>query len=337
MVKAKKFILAHHFDGAPRSDNFELQEEELPALKEGEFLAEGLFFSVDPYMRPYSVSLVNEGTLMIGSQVAKVIESKNSEYEVGTLVIGYFGWRNLTVVDPKVVPTAMRNYMFKLPDIGGLSPSLGLGALGMPGNTAYFGFLEICQPKPGDVVVVSGAAGAVGSLVGQIAKIKGCHVIGFAGEDDKVKWLVEELGFDKAYNYKTVDVDKCLKEAAPEGIDCYFDNVGGLFSSTVRGHMKDFGRISVCGAISVYNDKPSNPTMIPSVEPNLLFKQVKMEGFLVHRWMDRWEEGIGAMAKWMMEGKIKIRETFTEGFEKMPEAFMGMMTGKNTGKALIKA
>merc|ERR1711928_190468 len=235
-------------------------------------------------MRPYSASLVYEGTIMIGSQVAKVVESKSSEYPVGTLVVGYFGWRNMTVVDPAEVPTLMKGFMQKLPDLGGLSPSLGLGALGMPGNTAFFGFLEICQPKPGDVVVVSGAAGAVGSIVGQIAKIKGCTVIGFAGSDDKVKWLVEELGFDKAYN-----------------------------------------------------DNPANPTMTPVVEPNMVFKQLKMEGFLVHRWVDRWLEGITSIIKWMFEGKIKVRETYTEGFEKMPEAFMGMMTGANTGKALIKA
>jgi len=334
---AKKFLLARHFDGAPRKDNFQLVEEELPALEQGEFLAEGMFFSVDPYMRPYSKSLVNEGTTMIGGQVAKVIETKNSKYPVGTLVVGYLGWRNKTVVNPNTPPTMMKGYTSILPDMGGLSPSLGLGALGMPGLTAYFGFLEICQPKAGDVVVVSGAAGAVGSLVGQIAKIKGCYVIGFAGEDDKVKWLVDELGFDKAYNYKTADWDASLKEAAPNGVNCYFDNVGGQFSSTVRNHMKDFGRISVCGAISVYNDDPVNPTVSPCVEPSFVFKQLKMEGFLVHRWVDRFMEGTLAMGKWMSEGKIKVRETYTEGFEKMPEAFMGMMTGKNTGKAIIKA
>jgi len=270
-----------------------------------EFLAEGLYFSVDPYMRPYSASLVNEGTIMIGSQVAKVVESKSSEYPVGTLVVGYFGWRNMTVVDPAEVPTLMKGFMQKLPDLGGLSPSLGLGALGMPGNTAFFGFLEICQPKPGDVVVVSGAAGAVGSIVGQIAKIKGCTVIGFAGSDDKVKWLVEELGFDKAYNYKTADWDASLKEAAPNGVDCYFDNVGGSLSATIRNHMKDFGRISVCGAIAAYNDNPANPTMTPVVEPNMVFKQLKMEGFLVHRWVDRWLEGITSIIKWMFEVKYR--------------------------------
>lgn len=337
MVKAKVFLLAHHFDGAPKTDNFQLTEEEIPELRDGEFLAEGVFFSVDPYMRPYSRMIVNEGSVMIGSQVAKVIATKNDEYPEGTHVIGYWGWRNLTVVDPSRQTMSMMGAIQKLPDLGGLSPSLGLGAIGMPGNTAYFGFLEICQPKPGDVVVISGAAGAVGSLVGQIAKIKGCYVIGFAGHDDKVKWLVEELGFDKAYNYKTADWTASLKEAAPNGVDCYFDNVGGPFSSTVRNHMKDFGRISVCGAISVYNDDPFNPTVAPCAEPNFVFKQIKMEGFLVSRWIDRWQEGLTAMAQWISEGKIKVRETYTEGFEKMPEAFMGMMTGTNTGKAIIKA
>lgn len=253
---------------------------------------------------------------------------------MGTRLVGYWGWSTHSVVNPNNVATGMIGSFTHFPDIGNLSPSLGLGAIGMPGNTAYFGFLEICQPKEGDVVVVTGAAGAVGSLVGQIAKIKGCHVIGFAGSDDKVKWLVDEVGFDKAYNYKTADWDKCLKEAAPNGVDCYFDNVGGLLSTTIRNNMKDFGRISVCGSISTYNDK--TPTMAPACEAAFVFKQLKMEGFLVGRWKSRWMEGLSQMTKWIQEGKIKVKETYTEGFEQMPQAFIDMLNGVNVGKAIIK-
>jgi len=272
---------------------------------------------------------------MVGGQVAKVIQSKNERYPLGTQLVGYFGWRTHTIVNPDNTTADMTGQLTVLPDIGDLSPSLGLGALGMPGNSAYFGFLEICQPKPKDVVVVSGAAGAVGSMVGQIAKIKGCHVIGFAGTDDKVNWLLEDLGFDNAYNYKTANWKQSLMEAAPKGIDCYFDNVGGKFSTAVRSHMKHYGRISVCGAISMYND--TSPTLAPCIEPSLIFKQLRMEGFLVQRWLDRHQEGTNQMAQWVKEGKIKVRETYTEGFENMPQAFIDMLAGSNTGKAVIKA
>ncbi|KAK2708755.1 hypothetical protein QYM36_014381, partial [Artemia franciscana] len=258
-MKTKQFIFVRHFVGEPKLEDFELVEEELPPLKDKEILCEALYLSVDPYMRPYSRDR-QPGTTMIGSQVAKVIESKHSDYPVGELLVGYFGWRLHTIKNPDVQATGMFDAIFKLPNLGGLSPSVGLGAVGMPGNTAYFGFLEICQPKPGETVVVNGAAGAVGSLVGQIAKIKGCKVIGYAGSDDKIKWL-QELGFDHAFNYKKVNIRKSLKEAAPNGVDCYFDNVGGLFSSEVLNHMNTFGRVSVCGAISVYNDDPKNPTL----------------------------------------------------------------------------
>jgi prostaglandin reductase 1 len=221
-----------------------------------------------------------------------------------------------------------------LPDFGSQSYSLAVGACGMPGNTAYFGFLEICQPKEGETVVVTAAAGAVGSLVGQIAKIKGCKVIGFAGSDEKCQWLEKELGFDKAINYKSKDLAKALKEAAPKGVDCYFDNVGGELSSIIIHQMRPYGRISVCGAISGYNDQQ---IMVPAPQSMFIWSQLKMEGFLVYRWSDRWLEGITQMLSWIGEGKIKIEETYTEGFENMPQAFIDMLNGKNTGKAVVKA
>ena len=220
-----------------------------------------------------------------------------------------------------------------LPDFEGLPISLGDGCLGMPGNTAYFGFLEICQPKAGETVVVTGAAGAVGSLVGQIAKIKGCRVIGFAGSDEKCAWLEQELGFDKAINYKKGDQAQQLKEAAPKGVDCYFDNVGGDLSSMIITQMNLFGRISCCGAISEYNDVV---IQVPAPQKSFVFNQLKMEGFIVSRWSERWMEGITQMLQWVQEGKIKYHETITIGFENQPKAFIDMLRGKNTGKALVK-
>ena len=203
----------------------------------------------------------------------------------------------------------------------------------MPGNTAYFGLLEICQPKAGETVVVTGAAGAVGSLVGQIAKYKGCKVIGFAGSDDKCKWLEDELGFDKAINYKVGDLSKLLKEAAPKGVDCYFDNVGGEISATILEQMNLHGRISVCGAISGYNDQE---VQVPAPQKFFVFQQLKMEGFIVSKWSNRWIEGIQEVAKMIQSGNVKYHETITLGFEKMPQAFIEMLRGKNSGKAVVK-
>lgn len=206
----------------------------------------------------------------------------------------------------------------------------------MPGATAYFGFLEICKPKAGETVVVTGAAGAVGSLVGQIAKIKGCTVIGFAGSDDKVQWLEKELGFNKALNYKTVDVAKALKEAAPKGVDCYFDNVGGEISSIIISQMNEFGRVSVCGSISAYNEDPTKMPKATILQPSLVFKQLKIEGFIVWRWHDRWFEALSQLTEWIKDGKIIAKEHVTEGFDKVYDAFVGMLAGENHGKAVVK-
>nr|CAD7446514.1 unnamed protein product [Timema bartmani] len=206
---------------------------------------------------------------------------------------------------------------------------------------AYFGFLEICKPKPGEVVVVSGAAGAVGSIVGQIAKIKGCKVIGFTGSDDKAKWLVEELGFDAAYNYKTKDIAEALEEAAPEGVDCYFDNVGGSQSIAVIQKMNSFGRISVCGALSYFNSSSApevnNTSMkTPSIQLSVLTNQLKMEGFMVGRWNDQWLDGLKQLVQWTTEGKLKYHETVTEGFKNTPKALIQMLKGESLGKAVVK-
>ncbi|KAJ6640884.1 Prostaglandin reductase 1, partial [Pseudolycoriella hygida] len=333
MVVAKKYIYVERFVGEPKLSDFKLVEEELPPLKENEVLAEALFLSVDPYMRAY-VDRLQIGQVMIGGQVAKVLDSKHPNYKVGDNIFGQFGWRTHTVFNPSSDVFLLPPYV--LPSFGDLPLSLGIGALGMPGNTAYFGFLEICEPKAGETVVVSGAAGAVGSLVGQIAKIKGCTVIGIAGSDDKCNWLKTELGFDHVINYKTEDIAKALRIAAPEGVDCYFDNVGGEMSSIVLQQMRLFGRISCCGSISCYNFDANERPKVPLVQPSMVFSQLKMEGFIVNRWNNRWMEGIRQMLKWIKEGQLKYNETTTDGFENIPTAFIEMLQGKNTGKAVIK-
>lgn len=262
-----------------------------------------------------------------------ILESKNPKFPAGSPYFGQFGWSSHTILNPEKIQKERPQDCYVLPDFGKHPKSLGLGALGMPGNTAYFGFLEVCHPKRNETVVITGAAGAVGTLVGQIAKIKGCRVIGFAGSDDKCRWLENEYGFDKAINYKTENLHKQLKEASPKGIDCYFDNVGGEISSMIFNQMNMNGRISVCGAISTYN---TGLPKVPAPQPMFVLKTLTMQGFIVWAWNQRWMEGIDQMLKWIDEGKIKYHETVTDGFENIPQAFIDMMEGKNYGKAIVK-
>lgn len=266
--------------------------------------------------------------------MCSVIESKNVKLAVGTNVLSNFGWRTHTIYN--TAEETGKRELSVLPDFGDRPLSLGLGCLGMPGNTAYFGFLDICKPKEGEVVVVTGAAGAVGSIVGQIAKIKGCKVIGFAGSNDKCDWLRNELGFDHAINYKSANVAEELRKAAPDGVDCYFDNVGGELSSMILKQMRDFGRISVCGSISSYNTPIAEWPKVPILQPLFVMRQLSMEGFVVYRFKHRYEEGINQLLKWVNAGQIKYEETVTNGFENMPQALIEMLRGQNTGKAIVK-
>jgi len=338
MVLGRRFVLKHHFVGHPKPEDFDLVEEELPALQDGDIQFRALFLSVDPYMRPYTSRMTPPFT-MIGGAVGVVEQSKNPEFPVGCTIIHTAGWVERGVVNPdkmgKASPSGKLGGVKKAVDMGNLSKSLLLGACGMPGNTAYFGLTEICEAKKGDTVVVSGAAGAVGNLVGQIAKNMGCRVVGFAGTDEKCAWL-KSIGFDEAFNYKKCGVAESLAKAAPNGVDCYFDNVGGDMSAAVMAAMNTRGRVAVCGAISHYNEV-GGYSKVTDVLPLCVFKELKVEGFLVGRWADRWMEGVSAMAKMVMKGDIKIQETVIEGFEKMPEALMGLFTGVNTGKMIVKA
>lgn len=334
MVKAKKYVVKSYFSGYPKRTDFEIVESELPPLKDGEVLIKAEYISVDPYQRAYNrLSAVPYN--QFGYQVGEVIESKNNEYPVGSKVVTHKGWCDYSIASSENSGGLMET-LYKLPDLQGLPLTVGLSAVGMVGATAYHGFLDICQPKSGETVVVTGAAGAVGSLVGQIAKIKGCKVIGFAGSDAKVQWLEKELGFDKAFNYKTVDAAKALKEAAPSGIDCYFDNVGGELSSIIISQMNVFGRVSVCGSISAYNEDPNKMPKAPILQPSIVSKQLKIEGFIVTRWSVPWNQAFTDIIKWIKEGKLIVRDHLTEGFGNTFDAFVGMLAGENSGKAIVK-
>jgi len=339
MVKGRKFILKHHFNGLPKQEDFDLVEEELPQLKDGDIQIKTIFLSVDPYMRPYTMRMKPPLT-MIGGNVAIVEESKDPNFPKGCHVITTAGWVERAVLNPttmgKSSPSGKLGGVNKAPELGSLSKSQLLGACGMPGNTAYFGLTEICRPKAGETLVVTGAAGAVGSLVGQLGKILGLTVIGFAGTDEKCSWL-KEIGFDHVFNYKKIGTAEALKQAAPSGVDCFFDNVGGESSAAIITAMNERGRVAVCGAISHYNEV-GGYSKVTDILPLLIGKQICVEGFLVGRWAgERWVEGVKAMAGYVASGKIKTRETTVYGFERMPQALIGLFTGDNTGKMIVQA
>lgn len=334
MVRARKYVVTKKFDGLPKKTNYEVVTHELPPLQDGDVLVKAEWISVDPYLWAYPL-LFSPPYDQFGYQVAIVQESKNPKYPVGTRVVTHKGWADYAITSEKDETILNILPLTKLPDLGELPNSLGIGACGMPGASAYFGFLEICQPKAGETVVVTGAAGAVGSIVGQIAKIKGCKVIGFAGSDKKVEWLEKELGFDKAYNYKKIDTITALKEAAPNGVDCFFDNVGGEMFRDVILKMNKFGRVSICGSISNYADAEKKDKMA-DIRDFIMMKDLKVEGFLVTQWTERWDDAFAEMAEWIRSGQMKAPEHVTEGFDNIFEALIGMLTGDNFGKAVVK-
>lgn len=328
----RQITLAARPFGMPKESDFRLVEAPMPSPGEGEALVQVLWLSVDPYMRPRMAArgsyarAVEIGEVMVGGTVGRVVESRSSALKPGDYVEGDLGWQKYAVADAQ----RLRKLDPSLAPI-----STALGVLGMPGLTAYFGLLEICHPRDGETLVVSGAAGAVGSIVGQIASIQGCRVVGIAGSDEKIRWITEELGFDAAFNYKTAkSYMRKLRELCPNGVDVYFDNVGGEITDAVIWLINNFARISVCGQISQYNNDQlaTGPRWLGQI----LIKQAKVEGFLVFRWVDRYAEALRQMAEWIREGKLKYREQFTEGLESAPRAFIGMLQGENTGKQLVK-
>ena len=329
----RQILLAARPAGFPKDSDFKVVESPVPTPEDGQILVRSIYLSVDPYMRGRMNDVksyappVQIDEVMGGGVVARVVQSDNPGFKEGDIVEGMFGWQDYAVSDGqgvrKIDPT--------------LAPiSTALGVLGMPGLTAYFGLLEIGNPQPGETVVVSGAAGAVGSLVGQIAKIKGCRVVGIAGGDEKIAYLTAELGFDAAFNYKTEnDYYQKLSEFCPSGIDVYFDNVGGAITDVVFRLINTKARISICGQISQYNlEKPEmGPRLILTM---LLVRQARAEGFLVFQFANKYPEGLKQMAQWLKEGKLKYKEDIELGIENTPRAFMAMLKGRNVGKQLVK-
>ncbi|MDQ2899299.1 MAG: NADP-dependent oxidoreductase [Acidobacteriota bacterium] len=328
----KQITLASRPTGFPKESDFQMAEAVVPELQDGQILVRVIYLSLDPYMRgrmsaakSYAAP-VEIGEVMGAGAVGRVERSRNPNFKPGEIVSGMFGWQQYAVSEGKG--------LFKVdPNLAPISTALGV--LGMPGLTAYFGLLDIGRPKAGETVVVSGAAGAVGSYVGQIAKILGCRVVGIAGTDDKIDYLIHELGFAAAFNYKTVtDYRAKLQELCPEGIDVYFDNVGGAITDAVFLTMNQKARIAICGQISQYNLE--KPEMGPRLLPMLIVKRARVEGFLIFDYQARFPEALPKLAEWVREGKLKYRETVAEGIENAPAAFIGMLQGRNTGKQLVK-
>jgi NADPH:quinone reductase len=328
----RQITLAKYPVGMPAESDFKLETGAIPQAGAGEVLVRCLYLSVDPYMRnrmsgqaSYAKPL-KPGEVMVGGAVGEVVESNDPRLAREDIVEGMLGWQEYAVAQAK----SLRKI-----DPAAAPITTALHVLGMTGLTAYFGLLDICRPQPGETVVVSGAAGAVGSPAGQIARIKRCRVIGIAGSNQKIRFLTRDLAFDGGFNYKeTPDYSAKLKELCPNGIDIYFDNVGGVITDEVIRQLNTRARIAVCGQISQYN--ATEPEMGPRWLGQLVAKQAKAEGFLVMQFAERFDEGLKQLANWLRERKIQYREDIVEGLENAPEAFIGMLQGNNIGKRLVK-
>ena len=327
----RQFKLAARPVGMVKRGDFEFTSSPVPEPGPGQVLVRVQYVSLDPAMRGWMnegrsyIPPVGLGEVMRAGTAGKVVKSNNPAFAVGDFVAGWGGVQDYVVCDGK--------------DITKVDPRLAplpvyLGTLGMPGMTAYFGLLEVGKPREGDTVVVSGAAGAVGTVVGQVAKIKGCRVVGIAGGPDKCKWIVDELGFDAAIDYKAGDVNKALREHCPKGIDVYFDNVGGEILDAALARMARNGRIVICGAISQYNN--TTPVKGPSNYLSLLVNRASMTGMVVMDYTARFGDAVREMAGWMKAGKLKTREDIVDGLETFPETLLMLFNGGNTGKLLIK-
>ena len=327
----RQYRLARRPRGRPDPDVFELVEEPVPTPDDGEVLVRTWYLSVDPYMRgrmndaesyaePWSV-----GQVLKGGVVGEVAASNHPGFEPGDVVAAHLDWADYAVAPGhRLQPVA----------VGDAPVSTALGVLGMPGRTAYFGMLDVGEPRPGDTVVVSAAAGAVGSVAGQLASLAGARVVGIAGSDEKVGFLVDECGFDVGVNYRTEDVRTAVADAAPDGVDVYFDNVGGELSDAVVRSLAVGGRVVVCGQIALYNAEtlPSGPRL----GPLLITKRARVEGFLVGDFAHRWAEANRRLARLVTDGTITYRETVADGLERAPAAFLGLFDGDNVGKQLVR-
>lgn len=322
-------VLARRPEGGVQESDFRLEERPLPEPAEGEFLVRSHYLSLDPYMRGRMNDMksyaqpVGLGEVMVGGAAGEVVASRHPDFAVGDRVVGAFGWQHYACSDGKGVRKV---------DDRRLPLSAYLGAAGMPGVTAYVGLLDIGEPRAGETVVVSAASGAVGSVVGQLAKIRGCRSIGIAGGPEKCRYVVEELGFDACVDYKAGNLRDDLKQATPDGIDVYFENVGGEILEAVLRRVNTFARIPLCGLISQYDGQPQPLKNTYS----LLTNRVRLQGFIIGDHLARWPQALTELSQWVVEGRIKYRETVAEGLHNAPSAFIGMLHGKNFGKQLVR-
>src|SRR5690349_5005650 len=332
----RRIVLASRPRGTPVTTDFRIEETPTPALPEGGVLLRTLYLSLDPYMRgmmneraPAYTRSIAVGEVMPGGTVHRVVASSHSRYKVGDLVLGNAGWQDFAASDGK-----------DLLPLGSLDqPSRALGVLGMPSFTAYVGLLDIGKPKAGETVVVAAATGAVGAVVGQIAKLKGARVVGIAGGPEKCKYAVEQLGFDECLDHREPDLGKRLAAACPKGIDVYFENVGGAVFEAVLPRLNVGARIPLCGFVSSYNDEslPPGPNRVPLLQRTLLEKRVLFQGFIIlDHYATRFEAFCRDMGEWVSKGQVKLREDVVDGLENAPAAFMGLLAGKNFGKLVVK-
>ena len=332
----RQWHLASRPSGEPSAANFRLVEAPLPELKDGEVLVRHHYLSLDPYMRGRMNDAKSYAqpqpldAVMQGGTAGEVVASKSAAFAVGDKVVGMGGWQEYSVVD------AAQRGMLRKVDTAHIPLSAYLGTVGMPGVTAWYGLNRIIAPKAGETVVVSAASGAVGTVVGQLAKAKGCRAVGLAGGPEKCAFVTDVLGFDACIDYRQhpdlKSLSAALKAACPQGIDGYFENVGGVTLDAVLQRMNAFGRIAVCGMIAGYNGVP-----IPLLQPQLiLVSRLKVEGFIVGEHMDVWPEALKELGTLVATGKLKFRESIAEGIEAAPQAFLGLLKGKNFGKQLVK-
>lgn len=334
-MTARRIVLASRPQGEPTAENFRLEEFAEPSPGAGQVLLRTLWLSLDPYMRgrmsegPSYAKPVDVGGVMEGGTVSEVASSNNDRFAKGDVVLGHTGWqthalsdgRGLRKLDPALAP-----------------PQTALGVLGMPSMTAYTGLLEIGKPQPGETVVVAAASGAVGSIVGQIAKIKGCRAIGIAGGPEKCRYVTETLGFDACLDHRAPDLAERLKTACPNGIDVYFENVGGLIFEAVARQLNNFARVPVCGLISQYNasSTPAFNLSTPGLMRLVLTKRLTLRGFIVTDFAARQPDFLRDMAGWLKDGRIKHREDIVDGLENAPRALIGLLRGENFGKQLVR-
>jgi len=333
---SRQIVLASRTKGAPVEANFRIHEAPLAPLEPGQVLLRTLYLSLDPYMRgrmsdaPSYAPPVEIDGVMVGGTVSRVVASRNPAFSEGDRVLGYTGWQTHAVTDG----TGLGKLPAEL-----THPSYALGVLGMPGFTAYRGLTWIGEPKAGETIVVAAATGAVGAVVGQVAKILGCRVVGIAGGAEKCRYAVEELGFDACIDHHGADLPQRLQAACPQGIDVYFENVGGAVFEAVLPLLNKFARVPVCGLIAHYNatSLPDGPDRFPLLARTLLTKSIRMQGFIIFdSYADHYAGFTKTMSTWLAEGRIKVREDIVEGLENAPKALIGLLEGRNFGKLIVR-